>query len=425
MRALAERLPFHYAWLILGLAVLANAVTTGSMFWVVAVYVPAVADDLGVGRTGVVTAFMAGNTITALVGPLTGRCIDLHGARRGLWIGGLVVPLALVLTAQSSTLWPLALGWALTSVPRAFVFGVSYNWLITRWFERSRLQALGVATVGFGAGGAVVLPLLAAVEQRADWSTAMVVSAGLILVFQTAPLLLLRDRPSALGLAPEGVVPGAAAVAAEDEGGFTAGAAVRSLSFWLIAPALMLFFTGQGAIATLAIDFFDSRDVANGAAIVAAGALLRTILRLPLGLSLSRLSRVFLLATVVAATQAIAILVLLAATSPAGIVVYVLLWGVGGSFAPMLEPLLVTRAFGVRHFGAVSGAVAMVAFGGQMVGPVGGAAIFDATGSYTIPFALYAAGLVGAMALFTASAMSLRSRGHRAAAARAGMAEPR
>ena len=97
----------------------------------------------------------------------------------------------------------------------------------------------------------------------------------------------------------------------------------------------------------------------------------------------------------VSLSQALALALLVVSTDTQGIVGFVVLWGVGGAFAPMLEPLLITRTLGVRHFGAVSSTVALIAFGGQFVGPLAGATLFDATGSYGLPFALYAAGFLG------------------------------
>ncbi len=425
MRAIAERIPFHYGWVILFAGILANAVAAGGTFWVVTVYVPAISDDFGVSRFAVVAAFMAGQTITALIGPFTGRYIDLHGARGALLAGSVALPLAMLATAAASELWQLFLGWGLVSVARSVLMPIPYNWLLTRWFAQRRQAALGVVTVGFGLGGAAVLPVLVLVEGRGGWPASMVVSAALIFVVHgLAALLIVRDRPSELGMAPEGAAGSDGTLGADEEGGFTASQAMRTAPFWLLALGLMLFFMGQGAVSTLAIDFFDSRDVANGAAIIAAGALIRTALRLPLGLSLSRVRRIYGLAMIVAATQAAAVAVLLASTSTGGLVLYIALWGVGGAFAPMLEPLLITRAFGVRHFGAVSGAVAMVAFGGQMIGPLGGAALFDASGSYTLAFALYAVGFMVAVALFVGATLGLRAPSHRAAASRAGMASP-
>jgi MFS family permease len=423
VKALADRLPFHYAWLIVIAGIFANGAATGGTFWVMAIYVPAVSDDFGQPRFGIVLAFMVGQTLAAFAGPFAGRLIDLYGARLALLASSVLLPYALFLTSFSTELWQLFLGWGLASIARAWIFPISYNWLITRWFEGRRQAALGVVTVGFGVGGVALWPL-AAIEERWDWRAVMLTTAAAIfIVHGLAAWLIVRNRPEELGLRPQGAADDEAPL--RDEGGFTASQAVRTMTFWLLAPGLMFFFSGQGAVTTLAIDFFESRAVAGAATIVALTALVRTIARLPFGLALSRIDRVFALAMVVTLSQAIALLVLVTVDTRLGIVAYVLLWGIGGAFAPMLEPLLVTRAFGVRNFGAVSGVVAMIAFGGQLFGPVGGAALFDRTGSYTLAYVLFAVGFIVAMVLFAATSLRLRSRSHREAAERAGMSRER
>jgi len=85
----------------------------------------------------------------------------------------------------------------------------------------------------------------------------------------------------------------------------------------------------------------------------------------------------------------------------------------GRASAPMIEPLPVTNAFGVRCYGSIGGLVVMLSFGG--------AALFDRTGSYRLAFVLDAAGFAAAGVLFALMAASMRGRGYRVAAARAGM----
>ena len=104
---------------------------------------------------------------------------------------------------------------------------------------------------------------------------------------------------------------------------------------------------------------------------------------------------------------------MVADTSGLGLTAFILLWGVGGAFAPMLEPLLINRTFGVRHFGAVSGMVAMIAFGGQLFGSIGGAWLFDRTGSYATAFWLYTLGFALAGLLFARLSAAANSDRHR------------
>lgn len=404
MNALARRLPFHYGWVILVASIASNAISGGSIFWVVAIYVPATADEFDVGRSWVVAAFMVGQTVFALFGPIVGRIIDRRGARDIMRLGVVLMPLALLATSQSQTLWQFFLGWIVVSLIRPAVMPIPLNWTLTRWFEgRRRQTALGLVTVGFGLGGALMLPIYDAVANAQDWRFVMALSAGLIMVIHGAVVfVVVRDRPSEMGLRP---VVSADQRRADDvseaiEWGFTARESLRAPAFWLMSIGLMLFFMGQGSVTTLALDFFDTRGLTWGATALAASALLRTVARVPLGLAMGSISSVYVLAAAVAMSQGIAIGALLVNGATLGVLVWVVFWGLGGAFAPMLEPLMVTKAFGVRNYGAVAGITQMVAFGGQLFGTIGGAALFDITGSYAIPYTAYAVGFVLAAMLF-------------------------
>ncbi len=424
MRAIAHRLPVHYAWFLVLVAVINHTVSNMATFWAVGLWIPAVADDFGVDRTPVVTAFMVGQAVSAMAGPFVGRYIDRHGSRGPLLAGAVLLPAALMVTSFADGLPMLFLGWSLVGLVRGFSQPIPFNWLMTRWFDgRQRQSAIGVVTVGFSLGGATLLPLLASVQASTDWSFTMRIIAATIFVVQGVTVLLfVRDRPADLGFEPSVGKGdrGRRLLAAEEDWGFTAAAALRSTPFWLLGVGLTLFFMGQGSVSNLGIDFFRSRGVQAGAAIFAASSLLRTIARLPLGMTLSRYKSPYRLGVAVAVSQGIALAALLLNTDTIGIGIFVVLWGIGGAFAPMLEPLFITHVFGVRHFGAVSGSVALAAFTGQVAGSIGGAFLFDLTGSYSIPYWLYTLGFVVSAVLLLSVRWAERAPSHRMLAAAMG-----
>ena len=420
MRAIAHRLPVHYGWLLVCAAVICNTVSNMATFWAVGLWIPAIADAFEVDRTPVVTAFMAGQAVSAVVGPFIGRYIDRHGSRGTLLAGAILLPAALVLTSYAQDVTQLFLGWSVVGLVRGLSQPIPFNWLMTRWFDgRQRQSAIGVVTIGFSLGGATLLPLLASVQDSTSWSLTMQITAATIFVTQgLTALFLVRDRPADLGLEPSigKSDRGRVLIAAEDDWGFTAAAALKSLPFWLLGIGLMLFFMGQGSVTNLGIDFFNSRGVQAGAAIFAASSLVRTIARLPLGMTLSRYKTPYPLGVAVTISQGIAVGALVLSTDAPGLIIFVALWGIGGAFGPMLEPLFVTHVFGVKHFGAVSGSLAMVAFIGQLAGSIGGAFLFDVTGSYDIPYWLYTGGFGLTAILFAGVRWAERRPSHLATA---------
>lgn len=422
LRGVATRSPVYYGWVILGLGILSTMAAAGMTFWSITVYIPAIVDEFDASRFSVTATFTIGSVVGAMVGPFAGRWMDARGARETVLVGSVAIAAALFVTSQSIELWQIFVGWTVVSAIRPLLFPVPYSWLVTRWFSQRRQMALGVLTVGFGLSGAVSFPFLTSIEDAWGWSAVMISSGFVILIVNgLLALLFIFDRPRDLGLAVENDAEADARAQSSGETGFTVRQALRTRTFWLLSLAFMFLFIGPSAVTTLQLDFFKDEQVSHAVAIISLTALLRGSFRLPLGVLLGRIHRVFALGFVVAISQAIAVVALVLSTGAAGLGAFIVLWTVGGAFVPMLEPVLVSRAFGVRHFGAIMGAVGMVAFWGGLIGPVGGGALRDAMGSYDVAFTLFAIGLLVAGVLFAATGRAVRSRAHLAAATRAGM----
>jgi nitrate/nitrite transporter NarK len=73
-----------------------------------------------------------------------------------------------------------------------------------------------------------------------------------------------------------------------------------------------------------------------------------------------------------------------------------------------MEPLILPRAFGLAHFGAILGTVGVVETIGLISSPTIAGAIYDETGSYDLALAMLVCTFVASFLLFAiASRMSL------------------
>tara|TARA_B100000530_G_scaffold65505_1_gene38533 strand:- start:3510 stop:3905 length:396 start_codon:yes stop_codon:yes gene_type:complete len=104
---------------------------------------------------------------------------------------------------------------------------------------------------------------------------------------------------------------------------------------------------------------------------------------------MARIDRVYLLSALVCLSQGLGVFALLFAPTGVPLIIWILLWGIGGAFAPMVGPLVTTKLFGVKHYGAVSGAIQAIGFSGQMIAPILGAMLFDIRGDYQLSFLIY------------------------------------
>jgi hypothetical protein len=91
-------------------------------------------------------------------------------------------------------------------------------------------------------------------------------------------------------------------------------------------------------------------------------------------------------------------------TEPAGLILFLAFWIVGAGGGPMMEAVLLTRAFGVKHFATIFGVFIVVETAGQVISPVLAGGIYDATGSYDVVLAMWMATFATSAALFLLAA---------------------
>ena len=83
----------------------------------------------------------------------------------------------------------------------ALVLGAT---IAARWFAARHGLVVGILTASVATGQLVFLPLLASMTERMGWRIALAFMCVMLAIAASAILLLMRDRPSDLGLRPFG-----------------------------------------------------------------------------------------------------------------------------------------------------------------------------------------------------------------------------
>jgi predicted MFS family arabinose efflux permease len=96
-------------------------------------------------------------------------------------------------------LWGVVIG--IGTGMTALVLGAT---VAARWFVGRRGLVVGILTASVATGQLVFLPLLAHLTERFGWRIALALICAMLLVSASAVLLLVRDRPSDMGLRPFG-----------------------------------------------------------------------------------------------------------------------------------------------------------------------------------------------------------------------------
>lgn len=416
-----------YGWWLLAASVGAMALGSGVSFWAFGLYIEPLEEQFGWSRAQVSLGFSASLLVSGLSGPLVGRWVDMRGPRSAIIVGATLTALSFLLLATTSSLWQWYVYSSINAVLRQLMFFIPFMALISRWFDRRRGIATSILGTGFSLGGFVVVPWVRLVIDELGWQRSFVLSgAAVALVFLPIALFVVRNSPSDGGLLPDGARHVEGTPAKVPEAGMTLREALRTPLFWVLACGFMSFFFGMFGWLVHQVPFYESIGISRGMAalIVSAAAGASIVTRLIAGALADRAARFEVVAMGLAGVLIASMVTLSISTSTPAIVLFVGLWIIGTAGGPMMEALILTRAFGVTHFATILGAVVVVETVGQILSPTITGAIYDATGEYDLALLLFIGTFTLALALFTiASRLPHPIEVRRAAALRARISE--
>ncbi len=370
------------------------------------VFLKPLSQEFGWSRTQISLAFSLftlGATITL---PLIGRLVDRFGARKVIVSAALLFGLSVVsLSFLSTHLWHFYAVYLLLGVVGSGTTPVPYTKVISRWFDRKRGLALGLAAATFSVSGSLMPPLAQALIAAVGWRHAYEI-LGLMAMGITIPVvvLLLKESPQLMGLAPDGETIGQAEVETQRslEEGVSFQQARQTRTFWLMGGAFFLISVCfHGSVVHLVPMLTDRGFSAQSAALVASlvgGASI--IGKVGIGYSLDRYFAPYV-AVCFFCGFALGMFLLWSGMAGSVVLIAVVLVGLGLGAELDVMPYLVSRYFGLRAFGEIySYTFAIFTLGGVVGPPLMGAG-FDATGSYSLVLALFGMAALTAAGLMT------------------------
>ncbi len=227
-----------------------------------------------IGAAVAVNIFLYG-----MIGPFSVAVIERFGLRRTVAAALLVLAVGVASTAFMRSPWQMVVLWGLVVGSGAgMVANVLGATVANRWFGRHRGLVLGALTASSATGQLVFLPVLASLATHHGWRTVSVAVVGAALLLAPLAALLMRDRPSDLGLPrfgettvqrvqPSIVNPAVRALSALARG-------TRSRDFWLLAGT---FFVCGASTNGLVGTHLIPACVDHGIPEVAAAGLLATM----------------------------------------------------------------------------------------------------------------------------------------------------
>ncbi len=394
----AGKPPLYYGWYIVFTCMFIALITNGvrNSF---AIFIIPLETEFDWSRGELSIAASVGLFASAVAQPFLGRLFDWLGGRRVLLVSMIAFGLAtLLLSLTFNFLFLVFMFGVVTGIATSGTSLSNTMALVSRWFRRKRGTVTGINATGLAAGGFLIVPFAAYILEATNWRITWAI-LGLLVLGLGVPLayLFLRDDPSKMGLQPDGdpdpPAEGPTATQDRPRGPLEVdrwAQAFRSWPIWqlsgsyfvcgfttsIISVHFVPFAIGQGISPVVAATIFSFMMALNMVGSLSAGFVSDRF-----GGSKNWLALVYF-------CRGGAYVLLLLVPGAMGLWIFAAVAGLSWVATNPLTTTLTADVYGLRTLGTIGGiSIFFHAMGAVISVPMAGF-LYDATGSYTIPFAI-------------------------------------
>ncbi len=194
----------HYGWVVAGATFLSGLIMAGAV-GAPGIFIIPLQQEFGWSTSDISAALAIRFFLFGIMAPFAAALMNKYGVRRIVLIAQAIVAVCLVTSLWMTSLWQLLLLWGigvgLGTGMTALVLGAT---VATRWFVARRGLVVGILTASVATGQLIFLPLLTSLAVSYGWRTALLVVCAAVVCAALVVLLVMRDRPSDVGLLPYG-----------------------------------------------------------------------------------------------------------------------------------------------------------------------------------------------------------------------------
>jgi MFS family permease len=339
------------------------------------------------------TIVTSGNALgKLLVGPLfgfiAGWMIDRYGPRRLMISGSLMMGVALIGLGTFRSLPMFYLFYVFNALGYICGGPLPCQVLISRWFDKNRGKAMGIAYLGIGTGGALVPLISSGLEKEVGWHLALC-ALGVMIILIALPMAYFIKEP-----------PSRSVEIVNTETMVPIKNILKNPNFYLLAIGSMCSIGAVGGVGQhlklyLRDLDFTQKEAAHVMSLVLTSSLVGRVLMGWLADLINRKYVMILIYLIVAS----AIPLLMVPDFPGRIYLFAGIFGLGLGGDYMIIPLMAGNLFGVRALGRTLGIILVADGVAESLFPMLVGALYnDVTKSYAVGFTvLICVALTGAI----------------------------
>ena len=387
-----------YGYWILAISFFCIFIHSGATVGAFSLFVKHLQTEFGWSRGEIMAAFSVLFLAMAVAGPFIGRLVDRYGVRVVISIGALTTGLGFILLSLMQNIWHFYLAYAIIGIGTAANGAIPSTALVSNWFVKRRGTAIGIMSVGVGAGIFALVPLLGSyLIPNFGWRMSYLVLAVITWTLIPLALFMVKTKPADMGLYPDGVETGTGSpdmrtLPAIDKG-LSLRMALGTSAFWLIALTFFTMESGSLGVVQNQVPYL--QDIGFPLAVAA-----NSLTGLGLGSAAGKFIFGWLcdkipakyacaISSVFLAVGTILLLNLKPESSLAAIWFYAIIFGLGGGGWLPTMSMLVNNNFGVSSYGAIFGLISFAQGIGGAAGPFLGGYMYDTMNTYRWAFLIF------------------------------------
>ncbi len=384
---------FFFGWYIVLLGFLLMTFAYVGFVSLTSVFVLPVTEDLGFERGPFMTYLMILSIACVISSPFIGRLMGTKNPKIFLTIACVLGFVGYFGFSRANDLTTFYLFSVILGIGFAGTAPMPVSVLINKWFGgKIRGTATGIAFIGSGLGGMILSPVLNSVIATEGWRMGYLV-LGLVYVVILIPLILLfaNGSPESKGFVRMGETTEEATGETVEKLGMTLNEATKTASFWMAVVSVILVILSSSALLANSVAYFIQSGIDPARAASLHGLMLGSlIIGKPLaGMFTDKLGiRISAFVTTIIFAGTFAMLYIMPMS--AGILVFAVIacYGLGGPTITVIPPLMVNGLFGEKDYGTIVGVMNTATSIGGAFGGMVAARVYDATGSYSIFWAV-------------------------------------
>ncbi len=333
--------------------------------------------EFGWSRTVVTSGNALGKLIIApLFGFLAGWLIDRYGPRKLMLAGSLLAGSALIGLSMMNNLGMFYFFYILNAMGYVFGGPLPCQVLISRWFEKNRGKAMGIAYLGIGTGGAIVPLISTTLEKNLGWHLALTMIGVMVILFSFPLAFFLKESPHKH------------VTETRKEPEIPISQILKNRNFYLLAIGSMCSIGAVGGVNQHLKLYLRDQDFSqsNSATIMSLVLLSSLAGRVLMGMLADLFPRKYVMILIYLVVGA-SIPMLLMPDFPGRLYIFAIIFGIGLGGDYMIIPLMAGDLFGVKMLGRVMGIILVADGIAESLSPMMVGTMYnEALKSYTLGF---------------------------------------